>query len=169
MLSAVVAAVVIAGVAGSMLSSGSGSIGDRLADVSSNEDRTWGYYHDRTFDTGGYGAQYDDTTDQASKWRYDGPYDYSSYGAQGMAERARNSAQSDPLLAGRPAIEQSVFDEYGDGFGPAGGDPVGDPALLDSDPNFNPWAGYSNPYLNRIRTAYGPGLGRGAAPSEPGY
>lgn len=130
-------------------------------------DREHGYYHDRKF-TSDYGPRYErDRGRSKSEWNYDGPYRYGTYGSQGMSERAKGPA-ADPLYEGIES-DSGVFEYYVNGnVDPTGGYPVGDRSLfIDLGTEYNPYAEYSNPYLNRIRLTWGPGYGLGEAPTEP--
>ncbi len=141
-------------------------------------DRTYGYYHDRYFDGQPGGTRWRDSsagTEDDVIDRYDGPYDYSGY-AEAPNKRGHRSNQSadskrgsaDPL-ANSSIADDDVFDDLtGDtSIDPTFGDPIGDPQLAWFDPTYNPWAGYSNPYANRIRMAWGPGWQNGAYEDQP--
>lgn len=133
---------------------------------------TWSYYHDQKYETNSTGPKWDtDRTrstdpDEAvlgstSRWEYDGPYRYGPYGNDGMRRRASGRETADPLYSQATPLPD-VFAEHGD-LDPSGGAPVGAPPSNFSSPYYDPYGGYSNPYANRIRLAYGEGYGRGAA------
>lgn len=152
-----------------------------INDVPGGTDRdgSWSYYHDRDFDTSGTGAKWDtdrsrslDADDAVlgttSRWEYDGPYRYGPYGSDGMRRRSAGRESADPLYS-QPAPIQDVFSAYGGDLDPSGGAPVGVAPSSMTNPYFDPYAGYSNPYSNRIRLAYGEGVGRGASYDPNGY
>lgn len=133
----------------------------------------WSYYHDQKYETDATGPKWQtDRTrstdpDEAvlgstSRWEYDGPYRYGPYGNDGMRRRASGRESADPLYSQAAPI-QDVFSQYGGDLDPSGGAPVGAPPSNFTNPYYDPYAGYSNPYANRIRLAYGEGYGRGAA------
>ncbi|MCW2949037.1 MAG: hypothetical protein JWN41_50 [Thermoleophilia bacterium] len=137
-----------------------------------HSDRTYSYYHDDEYETQDNGAKW--TTDvtrstdpnQAvlagtTRWEYDGPYRYGPYGSDGMRRRAAGSTDQDPLVTS-PDPLPDVFAASGD-TDPSGGQPVGAPPSNYTSPYYDPYAGYANPYANRIRLAYGEGYGAGAA------
>lgn len=152
----------IGSTAGSSLGSSKGSGGGSLLGGSGG-DEAYGYYHDAYFDSGAYAPQWrrDGLLQRRDEWAYDGPYAYGGYGSAGMRARSKGKNRRDPLYSVNSDLPD-VFDQYGATADPTGGDPVGDPALWNIDPGYNPYLGYSNPYANRIRLAYGPGYGRGA-------
>ena len=134
---------------------------------------TWSYYHDQEYDSSDEGAKWStDRTrssdpDEAvlgdtSRWEYDGPYRYGPYGSDGMRRRSAGRETADPLYS-QPAPAQDVFSQYGGDLDPSGGQPVGVPPSSMTSPYYDPYGGYSNPYSNRIRMAYGEGVGRGAS------
>ncbi|MCB0880467.1 MAG: hypothetical protein KDC46_15970 [Thermoleophilia bacterium] len=136
-------------------------------------DGTWSYYHDTKYDTNSGGAKW--TTDRSrssdpdeavlgntTRWDYDGPYRYGPYGNDGMRRRAEGSDTTDPLYS-QPDPLQDVFTQYGGDLDPSGGQPVGTAPSSMTNPYYDPYGGYSNPYANRIRMAYGEGIGRGAS------
>jgi hypothetical protein len=144
-------------------------------------DGSWSYYHDRDYETDGNGAKW--STDRSrstdpdeaalgdtSRWEYDGPYRYGPYGSDGLERRTSGRAARDPLYS-QPTPMQDVFRAYGGDLDPSGGQPVGVVPSSMTNPYYDPYAGYSNPYSNRIRLAYGEGVGRGANydPFEGGY
>lgn len=152
-----------------------------INDMPGGEDRdgSWSYYHDRDFDTSGTGAKWDTDrsrsldADEAvlgttSRWEYDGPYRYGPYGSDGMRRRSAGRESADPLYS-QPAPIQDVFSAYGGDLDPSGGKPVGVAPSSMTNPYYDPYAGYSNPYSNRIRLAYGEGVGRGASYDPNGY
>lgn len=134
--------------------------------------RSWSYYHDREYSTRDTGAKWSTDRSRSSdpaeaalgdttRWEYDGPYRYGSYGSQAMRERSRGRDTADPLYS-QPAPIQDVFSAYGGDLDPSGGEPVGTAPSSATSPYYDPYAGYSNPYANRIRLGYGEGVGRGA-------
>lgn len=136
-------------------------------------DGAWSYYHDRDFnaDTGSakWATDRSRSTDadeavlgNTTRWEYDGPYRYGSYGSQGMRQRREGVDATDPLYS-QPTALQDVFSQYGGDLDPSGGQPVGSAPSSMTNPYYDPYAGYSNPYANRIRMAYGEGVGRGAS------
>lgn len=143
-------------------------------------DGSWSFYHDRDYDTQGSGGAKWDTDrsrssdpDEAvlgdtSRWEYDGPYRYGPYGSDGMRRRSTGRESRDPLYS-QPAPIQDVFSAYGGDLDPSGGQPVGVAPSSMTNPYYDPYAGYSNPYANRIRLAYGEGVGRGASYDPMGY
>lgn len=149
--------------------------GSGPTDVPGGRDRTntWSYYHDRKFDTSDTGAKWDTDRSRSldpneavlgdtTRWEYDGPYRYGPYGSDGMRRRSAGRESADPLYS-QPAPAQDVFRQYGGDLDPSGGQPVGVVPSSMSSPYYDPYAGYSNPYSNRIRLAYGEGTGRGAS------
>jgi hypothetical protein len=135
-------------------------------------DGSYSYYHDRDYETDGTGAKWDTDrsrsldADEAAlgdttRWEYDGPYRYGPYGSDGMKRRSTGRESRDPLYS-QPAPIQDVFSAYGGDLDPSGGQPVGVAPSSMTNPYYDPYAGYSNPYANRIRLAYGEGVGRGA-------
>lgn len=133
---------------------------------------SWSYYHDEAYDTDDVGAKWatdrsrsSDLDDAAlgstSRWEYDGPYRYGPYGSDGIGQRARGRENADPL-ASNPGQLPDVFSQYGGDLDPSGGQPVGAAPSSMTNPYFDPYAGYSNPYSNRLRMSYGEGYGRGA-------
>lgn len=136
-----------------------------------DKDRTYGYYHDQYFDSDSHSPQFEreGLLGDDRKWEYDGQYQYGKYGSAGMEKRAKRPETKDPVFGTVGERVPNVFDEYAydPEVDPTGGDPVGDALLQSFDPTYNAYAGYSNPYLNRIRMAYGPGEGMGAAPDQP--
>lgn len=144
-------------------------------------DGSWSYYRDRDYETDRNGVKW--STDRSrstdldeaalgntSRWEYDGPYRYGPYGSDGMERRTSGRADRDPLYS-QPAPIQDVFSAYGGDLDPSGGQPVGVAPSSMTNPYYDPYAGYSNPYANRIRLGYGEGVGRGANydPLEGGY
>lgn len=138
----------------------------------SDRDGAWSYYHDQEYDSSTEGAKW--TTDRTrssdpdeavlgdtTRWEYDGPYRYGPYGSDGMSRRATGRESADPLYS-QPAPIQDVFRQYGGNLDPSGGQPVGTAPSSMTSPYYDPYAGYSNPYANRIRLGYGEGIGRGA-------
>jgi hypothetical protein len=137
-------------------------------------DGSWSYYHDRDFNSDEAGAAKWSTDrtrstdpDEAvlgntTRWEYDGPYRYGAYGSDGMRRRSAGRESRDPIYS-QPAPIQDVFSAYGGDLDPSGGAPVGVAPSSMTNPYYDPYAGYSNPYANRIRMAYGEGYGRGAA------
>ena len=138
----------------------------------STADASWSYYHDRDYDSDSAGAKW--TTDRSrtndpaeaalgntDRWEYDGPYNYGSYGSDAMRQRAAGRDTSDPLYSS-PAPARDVFSQYGGNLDPSGGQPVGMAPSSMTNPYYDPYAGYSNPYANRIRLGWGEGVGRGA-------
>jgi hypothetical protein len=139
----------------------------------SSRDGTWSYYHDEGYDSSSEGAKW--STDRSrssdpdeavlgdtSRWEYDGPYKYGPYGSDGIDRRAAGRDSADPLYS-QPAPTQDVFRQYGGNLDPSGGAPVGVAPSSMTSPYYDPYAGYSNPYANRIRLGYGEGVGRGAS------
>lgn len=122
-------------------------------------DRTYDYYHDQYFDSDSYSPQFDRSSivDRADRWQYNGPYTYGNYGSKAMRDRAKGKGV-DPLAGGAEPLA-NVFDLYGNAD-PSGGRPVGDRWAAWTDPTYDPYSGYSNPYANRIRMAWGPGYER---------
>lgn len=140
---------------------------------SGDRDGSWSYYHDRDYDSGAGAAKW--ATDRSrsidpdeavlgstTRWEYDGPYRYGPYGSDGMRRRATGRERADPLYSQQPPIPD-VFRAYGGDLDPSGGQPVGVAPSRMTTPYYDPYAGYSNPYSNRIRLAYGEGVGRGAS------
>jgi hypothetical protein len=138
-----------------------------------SQDGAWSYYHDRDYDAGAEGAKWATDRSRSSdpdeavlgdttRWEYDGPYRYGPYGSDGMRRRAAGTESTDPLYSHR-APTQDVFTQYGGDLDPSGGQPVGVAPSSMTSPYYDPYAGYSNPYANRIRMAYGEGIGRGAS------
>lgn len=138
-----------------------------------DRDGSWSYYHDRAYDTRSTGARWDTDRSRSSdpdeavlgdtsRWEYDGPYRYGPYGSDGMRRRAAGRGSADPLYS-QPSPTQDVFSAYGGDLDPSGGQPVGTAPSNLTNPYYDPYAGYSNPYANRIRLAYGEGVGRGAS------
>lgn len=137
----------------------------------SDRDNSWSYYHDTDYvsDAGGakWETDYSRSTDPAetalgttSRWEYDGPYRYGTYGSVGMRQRASGRETVDPLYSqADPTLD--VFAQNPD-LDPSGGQPVGAAPSSLTSPYYDPYAGYSNPYANRIRLGYGEGIGRGA-------
>lgn len=139
----------------------------------SDRDGSWSYYHDRDYETKASGAKWDTDRSRSSdpdeavlgdtsRWEYDGPYRYGPYGSDGMRRRAAGRETADPLYS-QPAPIGDVFSTYGGDLDPSGGQPVGVAPSRMTNPYYDPYAGYSNPYANRIRLAYGEGVGRGAS------
>jgi hypothetical protein len=137
------------------------------------DDGSWSYYHDSDYEAGADGAKWstdrtrssdpnDAVLGDTTRWEYDGPYRYGSYGSDGMRRRESGRDAIDPLYSQQPAV-QDVFRQYGGNLDPSGGNPVGVAPSNLTRPYFDPYAGYSNPYSNRIRMAYGEGIGRGAS------
>jgi hypothetical protein len=133
----------------------------------------WSYYHDREYEAGVDGAKWTTDTTRSSdpdesvlgdttRWEYDGPYRYGPYGSDGMRRRAAGRETADPLYS-QPDALQDVFTQYGGNLDPSGGQPVGNAPSRSTSPYYDPYGGYSNPYSNRIRMAYGEGIGRGAS------
>ena len=136
--------------------SGSGAAQDAVSD------RTYSYYHDSYYDSESYSSRWekDGTFEREDSWTYDGAYDYEGYGSAGMRDRAKGKA-SDPLLT--PTDRSAgVFEQYGLSNDPTAGEPVGPAWQSMLDPTYSPYAGYSNPYANRIAMSFGEGTGRGA-------
>ncbi len=136
-------------------------------------DGAWSYYHDTSYDSGAGAAKW--STDRSrssdpdervlgdtSRWEYDGPYRYGPYGSDGMRRRSACTDGTDPLYS-QPDPSQDGFRQYGGDLDPSGGQPVGSAPSSMTNPYYDPYAGYSNPYANRIRMAYGEGVGRGAS------
>ena len=136
-------------------------------------DGAWSYYHDTDYDTSRGAAKW--STDRSrssdpdeavlgntSRWEYDGPYRYGPYGSDGMRRRSQGTDATDPLYS-QPDPVQDVFRQYGGDLDPSGGQPVGAAPSSMTTPYYAPDAGYSNPDANRIRMAYGEGVGRGAS------
>lgn len=125
-------------------------------------DKDFSYYQSRYFDEDSYSPQWkkDGLVPDQQEWSYDGAYDYGSYGSKGMRERrAGKDRRPDAIFSG---TARPLPDPFARSVDPSGGAPVGDPSLSWTNPHYDPYAGYSNPYANRIRMAYGPGYGRGA-------
>ncbi len=167
------AALLVLGVVGAafMLLQGPSTSGSAV-DAKSG-DGTWSYYHDTDYDAGSDSAKWSSDRSRSSdpdeavlgdtsRWDYEGPYKYGSYGSDGMRRRASGRDSADPLYS-QPDAVPDVFDEYGGDLDPSGGKPVGSAPSSMTNPYFNPYGGYSNPYANRIRLAYGEGVGRGAS------
>lgn len=156
---------VVAALSGSM-SIGGGSTGGYGA---GEADQQYSYYHDAYYDSESYGPQWKKNegglSGEQREWEYDGAYSYGKYGSAGMKARSKAGVEArDPLYTPLEPPKDLYAFAGSERFDPTGGDPVGDALLQSYDPNFNPYSpGYSNPYLNRIRLAYGPGYGRGAA------
>lgn len=136
-------------------------------------DDAWSFYHDTKFESGSEGAKWSTDRSRSSdpneaalgdttRWEYDGPYQYGPYGSDGMRQRTRDRSVADPLFS-NTAPTPDVFRQYGGNLDPSGGQPVGVAPSNLTRPYFDPYAGYSNPYANRIRMAYGEGIGRGAS------
>jgi hypothetical protein len=136
-------------------------------------DGAWSYYHDTSYDAGSGAAKWSTDRSRSSdpneavlgdttRWEYDGPYRYGPYGSDGIRQRASGRERVDPLYSS-PAPLQDVFSRYGGDLDPSGGQPVGVAPSSMTTPYYNPYAGYANPYANRIRMAYGEGVGRGAS------
>ncbi|MCW2928605.1 MAG: hypothetical protein JWM86_2573 [Thermoleophilia bacterium] len=151
-----------------------GPPGSRPTDLVGGTDRdgSWSYYHDRDYETRGDDAKF--TSDRSrstdpdeavlgdtSRWEYDGDYQYGPYGSDAIRRRQSGTATRDPLYS-QPAPIQDVFSQYGGDLDPSGGAPVGMAPSNLTSPYYDPYAGYSNPYANRIRLSYGEGVGRGA-------
>lgn len=139
---------------------------------SADRDGSWSYYHDRDYDSTTEGAKWSTDRTRSSdpdeavlgdttRWEYDGPYRYGPYGSDGMRRRSQGRETADPLYS-QPTPLQDVFTRYSD-LDPSGGQPVGVAPSSMTNPYYDPYAGYSNPYANRIRLAYGEGVGRGAS------
>ncbi len=139
----------------------------------SDRNRSWSYYHDQSYNSSTEGAKW--STDRTrssdpneaalgdtSRWEYDGPYRYGPYGSDGMRRRSAGRESADPLYS-QPAPMQDVFRQYGGDLDPSGGQPVGVAPSSMTSPYYDPYAGYSNPYANRIRMGYGEGIGRGVS------
>lgn len=137
-----------------------------------DRDGSWSYYHDRDYQTRGDDAKF--TADRSrstdpdeavlgdsSRWEYDGTYQYGPYGSDAIRRRSSGVETRDPLYS-QPAPTQDVFSQYGGDLDPSGGAPVGAAPSSMTNPYYDPYAGYSNPYANRIRLSYGEGVGRGA-------
>jgi hypothetical protein len=166
---------VVIAVAGGALVLMQGPPGSGPTDVEggTSRDGTWSYYHDADYDAGADAAKWSTdrsrSTDPAeavlgntSRWDYEGPYEYGSYGSDAMRRRSNGTDATDPLYS-QPAALPDVFSQYGGDLDPSGGAPVGSAPSSMTNPYFDPYAGYSNPYANRIRLAYGEGTGRGAS------
>lgn len=136
-------------------------------------DGAWSYYHDTDYASGDGAAKWSTDRSRSSdpdeavlgdttRWEYDGPYRYGPYGSDGMRRRAAGRETVDPLYS-QPAPTQDVFSQYGGDLDPSGGQPVGVAPSSMTTPYYDPYAGYANPYSNRIRMAYGEGIGRGAS------
>lgn len=149
---------------------GLGSAAAKMGRTSLQGD-TWSYYHDRTYDTKNTGPRWredrarstdpnDAVLGNTTRWEYDGPYRYGPYGSDGMQRRAKGSEKVDPLYS-NTLSPTSVFDEGRD-LDPSGGNPVGVVPSNFTNPYYDPYAGYSNPYANRIRMSFGEGYGAGA-------
>jgi len=142
---------------------------------SNQGDNNHSFYHDTKIDSQKTGPKWDTdrlrSTDpdevalgDTSRWEYEGAYRYGPYGSDGMSRRADGAETTDPLYSSGPAPLQDVFTASGGDLTSSGGDPVGMPPSSQTNPYYDPYAGYySNPYANRIRMAYGEGTGRGAA------
>ena len=152
-----------------------GPPGTGPTDMPGGSDRngTWSYYHDQDYDSSTAGAKWSTDRTRSSdpdeavlgdttRWEYDGPYRYGPYGSDGMRRRATGRESADPLYS-QPAPTQDVFRQYGGNLDPSGGQPVGTAPSSMTSPYYDPYAGYSNPYANRIRLGYGEGVGRGAS------
>jgi hypothetical protein len=126
-------------------------------------DEAYSFYHDRYFDNDSYSAQFERSgiVHGAEKWSYDGPYQYGSYGSKGMADRATKHTTDRVMNGTATESVPDVWDLFGD-TDPSGGDAVGGAWMAYNDPTYNPYAGYANPYANRIKLTWGPGIGRGA-------
>lgn len=142
-----------------------------------DRDGSFSYFHDKEYDTAAAAPKWESdrsrSTDpdksalgDTSRWEYDGAYRYGPYGSDGMQRRSAGRASADPLYS-QPAPLQDVFSAYGGDLDPSGGAPVGVVPSNLTTPYYDPYAGYSNPYSNRIRMAYGEGYGRAAA-FDPG-
>lgn len=151
-----------------------GPPGSRPTDLVGGPDKdgSWSYYHDRDYTARGddakFSADRSRSTDpdeavlgDTSRWEYDGAYRYGPYGSDAIRRRSSGVATRDPLYA-QPAPTQDVFSQYGGDLDPSGGAPVGVAPSSMTNPYYDPYGGYSNPYANRIRLSYGEGVGRGA-------
>jgi hypothetical protein len=141
--------------------------------AAADRDGSWSYYHDQDYDSSTEGAKWSTDRTRSSdpdeaalgdttRWEYDGPYRYGPYGSDGMRRRSQGRETADPLYS-QPAPLQDVFRQYGGDLDPSGGQPVGTAPSSMTNPYYDPYGGYSNPYANRIRLAYGEGVGRGAS------
>lgn len=152
-----------------------GPPGDGPTDVpgGTSRDGAWSYYHDTDYASGAGGAKWATDRSRSSdpdeavlgdstRWEYDGPYRYGPYGSDGMRRRSAGRETADPLYSQPPPV-QDVFSQYGGDLDPSGGQPVGAAPSSMTTPYYDPYAGYANPYANRIRMAYGEGIGRGAS------
>lgn len=136
-------------------------------------DESWSYYHQSNVNQDQYAPRWDkgfNSITTSSKWQYDGPYQYGTYGRAGMTARTKGQANgpagADPIYGGSASIDaevDDVFAQYGvDTADPTGGAPVGaDPATL--NPWYDPTAiTRSNPYENRLRMTWGEAAQRDA-------
>lgn len=128
-------------------------------------DESWSYYHQSNIDSNEYAARWNkgiNSITTASKWEYDGPYQYGTYGRTGMSARKRTQANGrvprDPIYGGATSSDSldDIFAEYGiDTADPTGGAPVG-PAPEQLNPWYDPWATTgSNPYAQRLEMTWG--------------
>ncbi|MBC7643951.1 MAG: hypothetical protein H7123_02415 [Thermoleophilia bacterium] len=105
----------------------------------------------------------DNTTDANA---YDGPYDYSGYGVDGMKARSKGAAV-DPLYSDGGTLPD-VFDQYGVGSADAlNGAPAtargSAKAPNPVNPYYDPWAGQrQNPYQTRLDLSFGSASSRSA-------
>lgn len=130
-------------------------------------DESWSYYHQSNVNQDQYAPRWDkgfNSLTTSSKWQYDGPYQYGTFGRSGMKRRqtaqANGTSSTDPIYGSSSASTNAeiddVFAQYGvDTADPTGGAPVGaDPAAL--NPWYDPYsAGRSNPYENRLQMTWG--------------
>jgi hypothetical protein len=146
---------------------------ERAAGKAGGADDTWSYYHDTDYSTQDTGAKW--STDRTrstdpdasplgdtTRWDYEGPYKYGGYGTDGAERRKLGQETTDPIYS-EPQPLQDVFSHYGGNLDPSGGQPVGVAPSSMTTPYYDPYAGYANPYANRIRMSYGEGVGRGAS------
>ena len=151
--------------------------GDRGDLLQGDIDKSYGYYHDREFDTQAQAPRWDtatgtqyadqDPVGETSRWVYDGPWEYGPYGSDGVARRQAGETTDGALGVGVGGQQlPDVFDTYTDAD-PSGGAPIGQVPSHWTSPYYDPYAGYSNPYANRIRMAWGEGYGPGAMTVDP--
>ena len=135
-------------------------------------DESWSYYHRSNIDSNEYAPRWDkgiNSITTASKWEYDGPYQYGTYGRSGMSARKRAQADGrmmrDPIYGSASSSDSidDIFAEYGvDTADPTGGAPVG-PAPDQLNPWYDPWAAsQSNPYAQRLEMTWGDAARRDA-------
>lgn len=139
---------------------GDGGTGSGMSfDLFGGDDR-YSYYHDRYYDAQSFSPQWEkDGAMATNEWQYDGLYEYGSSGSALMDEKRQGKRVMDPIYR-QSALEQGdVFTSSPRGTSPAGNAPVG---MADLNPYYDPYAGYSNPYANRLRMEFGRGYGPGA-------